>query len=58
MKILERIFRSRKKEPEKDFSVFFNSATQAEKINLLEKVVREANEDQRRLMEEGRRASS
>lgn len=40
----------RKKEPTTDFSVFFHSASSAEKKRLLESVVREANKDQRDLV--------
>ena len=38
------------KEPTTDFSVFFHSASSAEKKKLLQTVVREANKDQRDLV--------
>lgn len=40
----------REKEPTTDFSVFFHSASSAQKKKLLESVVREANKDQRDLV--------
>ncbi|MBI2047638.1 MAG: hypothetical protein HYT27_00715 [Parcubacteria group bacterium] len=51
MKFLVRLF-GQKDLPEKDFSAFFNVAPKKEKLKLLERVVKEANEDQRRFMEE------
>lgn len=39
-----------KPKPKTDFSVFFHNASSSEKKKLLEKVIREANKDQRDLM--------
>ena len=39
------------KEPTNDFSKFFHTASSAEKKKVLESVVREANKDQRDLIE-------
>lgn len=39
------------KEPTNDFSAFFHNASSAEKKKLLTEVVREANKDQRALIE-------
>lgn len=41
----------REKEPTTDFSAFFHNASSAEKKKLLRSVVREANKDQRDLVE-------
>lgn len=40
-----------KREEKKDFSLFFNRASEEEKRKLMEDVTRKANEDQRGLME-------
>ena len=53
---LKKIFRVNGKPPERDFSAFFNNASKEEKTNLLRQVVREANADQKRLMEEAERS--
>ncbi len=42
---------SRSKQPTTDFSAFFHNTSSAEKKKLLESVVREANKDQRDLVE-------
>lgn len=50
MQFLKRIFVPRQEE-KKDFSAFFRTATDAEKIKLMSEVARKANADQRALME-------
>lgn len=49
MKIIANLFS--KGNPETDFSVFFNTASSREKKKLLTEVVREANNDQKRMVE-------
>ncbi len=44
--------------PQRDFSAFFNYASKEEKTNLLAEVVKKANEDQRRLMNEAKKLAS
>ncbi len=52
MKLLKKIFGSKEeKKPNTDFSDFFHNASSAEKKKMLESVVREANKDQRDLVE-------
>jgi hypothetical protein len=51
-KFFRKIFGSYEEETKKDFSTFFTTASEREKSDLLRKVVREANEDQKRLMDE------
>ena len=41
----------------RDFSSFFNDASHSEKQKLMERVVRQANDDQRRLIEDKTRAN-
>ena len=58
MKIKSFMGLSRPKQPTTDFSTFFHSASSAQKKKLLESVVREANKDQRDLVEHYRRAKT
>ena len=58
MEILKKLFGNKANNPQRDFSTFFNQASKEEKTNLLQEVVRKANEDQRRLMREAKKASS
>lgn len=48
---LRNIF-SKKVVPKNDFSAFFNNAEDDDKKRLLEKVMRKANEDQRKVVEQ------
>jgi hypothetical protein len=52
MTFLKKVFRGHGKSSEKDFSAFFVSASTKEKADLMKQVVREANQDQKRLMDE------
>lgn len=52
MEFLKKIFRGGSATSKGDFSAFFNHASRQQKIDLLNIVVKEANEDQRRLMKE------
>jgi hypothetical protein len=45
------------KAPERDFSSFFNNASEKDKMDLLGRVVREANNDQKKLMQDAGRLS-
>lgn len=54
---ISKIFR-KKNDSKSDFSAFFTHASEGQKLKLLEKVVREANEDQRRLMQEAQGVKS
>ena len=49
---------SKDKKPTTDFSVFFHDASSAEKKKVLEQVVREANKDQRDLVEKYNRTKT
>lgn len=49
---------SKEKKPTTDFSGFFHDASSAEKKKLLEQVVREANKDQRDLIEKYNRTKT
>ena len=53
MSIIKAIFKttSKDEEPKTDFSRFFFSATSGEKKKLMTEVIREANNDQRALIE-------
>lgn len=51
IRILKKLFR-KGDAPKKDFSEFFCHASDKEKINLLEGVVKEANADQKRFISE------
>ncbi len=44
--------------PKRDFSDFFTKTSAPEKADLLQRVVREANEDQKRLMDEAKEVLS
>ena len=44
----------RKEAPKNDFSLFFNEASAREKKKLFKEVVREANEDQKILVDQGK----
>lgn len=44
-------FKTRPSETKRDFSSFFNNATDEEKLRLLKEVARKANDDQRALIE-------
>jgi len=46
-----------KREEKKDFSSFFNRASEKEKQKLMEDVARKANEDQRSMLEQYERAN-
>jgi hypothetical protein len=46
-----------KREEKKDFSSFFNRASEEEKRKLMEDVARKANEDQRNLLERYERSN-
>ena len=46
-----------KREEKKDFSSFFNRASEEEKRKLMEDVARKANEDQRNLFERYERSN-
>ncbi len=46
-----------KREEKKDFSSFFNRASEEEKRKLMEDVARKANEDQRSLIEQYERTN-
>ena len=52
MTFLKKICGISEKPSEKDFSAFFTQASDKDKSKLLKQVVREANQDQKRLMEE------
>jgi hypothetical protein len=57
-KIKKFIGLSKGKKPTTDFSAFFHNATSSEKKKLLEQVVREANKDQRDLVEKYNRTKT
>ncbi len=52
--MLNFLFGRGKEEPKTDFSAFFRDASSQEKKKLLREVVREANKDQRDLVEKHR----
>lgn len=49
------LFGRGKEEPKTDFSAFFHDASSRDKKKLLKEVVREANKDQRELVEKYRK---
>ena len=59
-KFLKKVFGShpKKESPEKGFSTFLTTASEEERTNLLRQVVREANKDQRKVMDEARNVLS
>jgi len=54
MYMFKTLFGWPKEEPKTDFSAFFRDASSQEKKKLLKEVVREANKDQRELIEKHR----
>jgi hypothetical protein len=52
MTFFRKILGSPKEDSSKNFSTFFGTATQKERTDLLRQVVREANKDQKKLMDE------
>ncbi len=51
MQFAKNLFENRIKKGESDFSRFFRYASSSEKAKLLKRVAREANEDQKQLVE-------